>query len=263
MATIKLKPDDLDEQARRFEPVPLREPVFLNSLRKSGSHLLANILRMFVSPEQQYRGHYIQWPTLREHRGAFDPARNLLSVGHLVFGDTAALELAQVRKILLYRDPYTWVLAQARFFLSDQFQGELQHLKDPRLPVDDLLTMMILGIRGKYPALPEMYAFNVVGWMGSDTVHRVRYEDILLHRANLESEESAAYFRELLGACGIAPFPEDWAERVRVGGDPSRSGTARENLTGIAKELPEELPEKHRRLIEFAAPGLRRLLGYE
>jgi len=57
--------------------------------------------------------------------------------------------------------------------------------------------------------------------------------------------------------------PENWRERVEAGADRRRSGTARENLTGISIELPETLPERHRRLVDYAAPGLRRLLGYE
>ena len=49
---------------------------------------------------------------------------------------------------------------------------------------------------------------------------------------------------------------------MTVGADRRQSGTARENLTGIRLKLPDELPEKHCRLIEYAAPGLRSILGY-
>ena len=70
------------------------------------------------------------------------------------------------------------------------------------------------------------------------------------------------YFTSLLDACGISPQPLDWRERVRVGSDRRRSGTARENLTGINIRIPDVLPEAHRRLVDYAAPGLRTLLGY-
>ena len=78
----------------------------------------------------------------------------------------------------------------------------------------------------------------------------------------LESDEAEVYFRALLEACGISPVPGNWRERVQVGSDRKRSGTARENLTGIAVDLPDSLPERHRRLVDYAAPGLRQLLGY-
>jgi hypothetical protein len=65
-----------------------------------------------------------------------------------------------------------------------------------------------------------------------------------------------------LDACGIGLLPNNWRERVLTGADRRQSGTARENLTGIRLELPDSLPEKHKRLIEFHAPGLRKVLGY-
>ena len=73
--------------------------------------------------------------------------------------------------------------------------------------------------------------------------------------------EAEQFLGDLLGKCGIA-LPSDWRERVRLGSDPSQSGTARENLTGMGIELPEELPDMQKRLVDYAAPGLRAMLGY-
>lgn len=263
MAFIKLKPDTLDSETRRFAPAPLTAPVFLNSIPKSGSHLLRNILRMFVPVEQQYRAQFIQWPILQQHLAAFDPAHNYLSFGHLFFADASAIELSHVRKILLYRDPYDWVLSQARFFVSDEFQGNVDHIKSGRLSVDDLLSLMIFGIPGKNPSLADMYELNVAAWLGSSSVFPVRFEELNANANALDSAGAEDYFEALLGACGIAPIPKDWRDRVRAGADRRQSSTARENLTGVAIELPDELPERHRRLVDFAAPGLRSLLGYE
>jgi hypothetical protein len=262
MATIKLKGDTLDRDTARFNPAPIREPIFLNSIPKSGSHLLQNIIRMFVPLNQQYREQFIQWGNLKDHLHAFLPNFPFFSYGHLFFSDASAIELADVRKILLYRDPYDWVLARARFYLSDEFQGNLDYLKEGKLTVDDLLSLMIFGIHTKAPNLADMYDLNVAGWLGSSNVYPVRYEDLVSNIRDLESDDSESYFRALFGACGISSFPTDWRERVRVGSDRKRSGTARENLTGIALEIPESLPERHRRLVDYAAPGLRKLLGY-
>lgn len=261
MAIIKVKPDTLDAETARYAPASLNKPLFLNSIPKSGSHLLRNILRMFVPIEQQYRAQFIQWPNLRHHLDAFDPAKNYMSFGHLFFTDGSAIELAHVRKVLLYRDPYNWVLARARFYASDEFQGNLNHLKDGRINPDDLLSLMIFGIRTEVPSLTDMYDLNVVAWLGSDIVP-VRYEDLLRHVQNVDSPEAEAYFSELLASCGVSPLPGNWRERVATGADRRQSGTARENLTGIRVEIPQELPEKHRKLVDHVAPGLRALLGY-
>src|SRR3954447_21489324 len=103
---IKRNAATLDTEPLRFAPAPLTEPLFLNSIPKSGTHLLKNIIRMFVPVEQQYRAEFIQWQNLQQHLSAFDPRVSYFSHGHLFFSDASAIELAGVRKILLYRDPY-------------------------------------------------------------------------------------------------------------------------------------------------------------
>ena len=262
MPRILLKPDTLDDETARFAQQPLRAPLFLNSIQKSGSHLLQNVMRMFVPIAQQYREQFIQWPNLQQHLVAFDPARNMMSYGHLFFSDASAIELSGVRKILLFRDPYDWVLSRARFFLADEFQSNAEHLKSGRLSVDDLLSLMIFGIAGKVPSLADMYELNVAAWMASPDVYPVKYEDLKRFTEAPDNADAETFFRDLLEAAGIAP-PEDWRERVRTGADPKQSPTARENLSGVRLSLPEQLSTRHKRLVDFAAPGLRLLLGYE
>lgn len=261
MPHIKLKADTLDREIQRFAPAPLTSPIFLNSIPKSGTHLLKNILRMFVPIAQHYRAQFIQWGNLQQHLVAFDPRRSMFSYGHLFFSDASAIELAGVRKILLFRDPYDWVLARARFYLSDEFDGNVDYLKEGKLTVDELLSLMIFGIHTKAPKLADMYDLNVAAWLGASNVHAVRYEDLVGHVRNLDSAEAAVFFTALFEAAGIS-LPQDWRKRVVVGADRKHSGTARENLSGIGLDIPDSLPERHKRLVDYAAPGLRQLLGY-
>lgn len=260
MPVVKLPPDTLNLESARFAQSPLRQPVFLNSVQKSGSHLLRNVIRMFVPVEQQYQKQFVQWGNMPEHLEAWDSARNYLSWGHLFFSDASAIELAHVRKILLYRDPYDWVLARARFFMSENFESNVDIIKDGQLSIDDLLSLMIFGIHGKSPPMKDIFEFNAAAWLGSD-VHIVRFEELREHCRHLGSDGTEKFFMELFAACGIDPVPPDWRERVAIGSDRKLSGTARENLTG-AIDLPNELPVKHKRLVDYAAPGLRQLLGY-
>lgn len=259
MPQVILAPDTLDDANGSFVQLPLRQPVFLNSVPKSGSHLLRNIVRMFVPVEQQYGAQFIQWGNLQEHRQAFSPASNMLSWGHLFFGDASVIELAAARKILLVRDPYDWVLARARFFLSDAFRGNVEHLRTGKLTVEALLNLMIVGIHQKAPPLLDIYLNNAAAWVGTGT-YIVKYEDIVANLKQLDEPEAKAFFGGLLDACGIV-MPDDWRERVRVGSDKEQSGTAREKL-GVDIELPAILPDAQKRLVEVAAPGLRALLGY-
>jgi hypothetical protein len=261
MPTIVAKPDNLNELNRNFSQVPLREPVFLNSVPKCGTHLMRNIVRMFVPVEQQYHAAFIQYPILRRHAAAFSRSAPRLSWGHLLFSDDPAIALRHVHHVLLIRDPYDWVLARARFFLSDTFQGSLEHLKGGSVSVDEVLNMMILGIHEKVPTMQEIFLHNAVGWLGTKA-RIVRFEDLIGAVKKLESHDAESFFAGLLGDCGMGQLPGDWRERVRVGADPAQSGTARENLKWPAADVPDELPPMQKRLVDHAAPGLRELLGY-
>jgi hypothetical protein len=262
METIKIniKPDTLDDENRKFTHTKLREPLFLNSIPKSGSHLLRNIIRMFVPVEQQYAVQFIQFQFLHEHLGAFSDPRNFLSWGHLLFTDSTAVAVGKVRQIVLVRDPYDWVLARARFFVSDEFQG-FELLKEGTLSPEAILNMMILGIPEKAPPLLTLFTYNALAWLGTGA-HLVRYEELISALRDLDGKAGERYFTELFSICGIK-CPDDWRERVRVGSDPKQSGTARENLTGVKTMFPKELPHFQMKMIDFAAPGLRELLGYK
>jgi len=258
---VNVKPDTLDDENRRFVQRPLNQPLFLNSVPKSGSHLLRNIIRMFVPVDSQYQAEFIQHHFFQQHLAAFDPSRNMLSWGHLFFTEDFKALLANVRQIVLVRDPYQWVLARARFVLSNEFQGGLDQLKQPDVPVSSILNLMIEGIRPQLAPLAITYHYNAVAWLDAG-VHLVRYEDLVGALRSLDSEDSEAYFNFLFEACGIER-PDDWRERVRIGSDRKQSGTSRENLTGLAVKIPSELPAEQRSIVDRALPGLRALLGYE
>jgi hypothetical protein len=259
---VSVKPDTLDEENRKFVQRPLEQPLFLNSVPKSGSHLLRNIIRMFVPVESQYQAEFIQQQFIRQHLAAFDPSRNMLSWGHLFFTSEFKALLANVRQIVLVRDPYQWVLSQARFVLSNEFSAPgLEWIKGPDVPVDAILNLMIEGTRPQLPPLAVTYHYNAVAWLGPG-VHLVRYEDVVAALRELDGKDGDTYFHALLEACGIER-PDDWRERVRIGSDRKQSGTARENLTGVAAKLPSMLPAEQKISVDLAYPGLRSKLGYE
>ncbi|KPL69637.1 hypothetical protein SZ64_16970 [Erythrobacter sp. SG61-1L] len=261
MVRIRLKPDTLDEENRKFEQARLPGPLFLNSVPKSGTHLLRNIMRMFVPVEDQYKTQFIQWGNLQQHLMAFEPERRMLSWGHLLFSDVSAVETSSARTIVLVRDPYSWVLARARFFLSDEFGDNSMLVKSQRLSVDALITLMIFGVQKKSMSLRDMYMHNAVSWMGAGCPI-VRYEDIIAALKDLDGAGAESFFMGLFEACGLASVPDDWRERVRIGADRKQSSTASENLSNAGSAVPKVLGEKHRKLVDFAAPGLRELLGY-
>ena len=94
VARVRVKPDTLDDENRKFAQHPLDQPLFLNSIPKGGSHLLRNIVRMFVPVESQYQDEFIQYQFLQRHMAAFDPDRRMLSWGHLFAMDSTRSALA-------------------------------------------------------------------------------------------------------------------------------------------------------------------------
>lgn len=260
MPRITMMMDNLNERNAEFPQVPLTQPVFLNSVPKAGTHLIRNIMRMFVPVEQQYHATFIQHPILRQHGvPAFNPQRPMLSWGHLLYSDDAAILLRATRTVLMVRDPYDWVLARARFFMSENFDGMTNHLKGGRIDTNDLLNLMIFGIHDKAPGMEEIFRHNAVCWLGTKA-YVIRYEDMIKHLKQIESRQAELYFAGLFDACGIN-MPADWRARVAIGADRKQSATARENLDG-ATDLPDELPDMQKKLVDYAAPGLRALLGY-
>ena len=259
---IRLKPDNLDQENTKFRQVRLPRPLFLNSVPKSGSHLLRNIMRMFVPVEDHFKDQFIQWGNLQQYKHAFRADAKMLSWGHLLFSDASAVEAGPARKIILVRDPYSWALARARFFLSDEFGDANSVLvKNGELTVDSLVNLMIFGIQGKAMGMRDLFTYNAVAWLGSDAT-MFRYEELVSAVKALDTPEAEATFMRLFEAAGLAEVPDDWRERVRIGSDRKQSGTARENLSESGIVIPDELTQHQKQLVDYAAPGLRELLGY-
>ncbi|MDH5584240.1 MAG: hypothetical protein OEY82_10275 [Gammaproteobacteria bacterium] len=136
-------------------------------------------------------------------------------------------------------------------------------MKGGNASIDEVINMMIFGIHGKAPSLNEIFTHNAVAWLYTKT-RILRFEELLRNVRNLDSDEAETFFAQLLADCGINKLPDDWRERVRVGSDRNQSGTARENLVGGGNlDVPDELSDAQKDLVNYAAPGLRRILGYE
>ena len=262
MARIGGIPDTLDEQVVRFSQQPLKQPVMLNSVPKGGTHLLRNIMRMFVPVEQHYKADFVQVPNMHLHLDAFNPHAPMISAAHLLFSDQSWANVRTAKHILMVRDPYDWVLARARFFVSEEFQQDnIAHLKSGVFSADALINMMIFGIHQKSPGLIDIFTHNAAAWLGTG-VHLIRYEDLLGAVKDIESPEADALFADLFKACGIER-PDDWRARAVIGADRRYSRTARENLKPAnAITFPAELSPMQKALVDYNAPGLRALLGY-
>ncbi len=258
-AVIQGRPDTLNTEVSRFSQTPLTQTAFLNSVPKCGTHLLRNIVRMFVPVARHFDREFIQLQNLEQHQAALDPRRPAFSVGHLIYADMAALATRHARHVILVRDPYDYVLSRARFVFSEEFRHPMLEPLKAAASVDQVINFMIFGVPGKGPALREAFTFNAVAWMHTGA-EIVRYEDIVAALKTLDTPASEAFFGDLLGKFGIA-LPQDWRERVRIGSSREHSATDSGQLSGVP-DFPKTLSDGQKTLVDFAAPGLRALLGY-
>lgn len=259
VAVIRSRPDTLNSEVRRFAQAPLRQTAFLNSVPKCGTHLVRNIVRMFVPVEQHYDREFIQIQNLEQHKPGLDPRQPAFSTGHLVYADIAALRTQHARQVILVRDPYDYVLSRARFIFSDEFQNPLMEPLKRAGTVPQVINFMIFGVPAKAPGVRDIFTAHAVAWLHTG-VTLVRYEDVLAQVKALDAPAAEPFFRDLLGAFGIA-LPGDWRERVRIGADRRHSATDSAVLTGVP-DFPKALSDEQKALVDFAAPGLRSLLGY-
>jgi hypothetical protein len=255
----------------KFQHAPLKQPTVLITVAKSGSHLVRNILCMFMPWEQQEYGHTDLAP-IRERKIITHPS---FRWGHIPLQPNSANVLQNAKKILLVRDPYKWVLSMARFATTYLVSGRDRNYqphpndsiyKEKGVTLDELLSIIITGadIRNQHPSVRSAFVPVAVAWSTVD-VHLIRYEDICGHVKALndgtDTDETKEYFRQLVGAFNI-DLPDDWKARVLAGSDRRISMTARENLRE-RYEIPNELPEKFKKLVNFTAPGLREYFNYE
>ena len=262
MPQINLEPDRLEEMTGHLVRTPITVPTFLNSVPKCGTHLIKNIVRTFVPEQQHYNETFIQIPILQQHLGAFNPSRPRLSWGHMLYSDKSGIALRDAYHILMVRDPYDWVLARMRFFMSDNFRGNMENLKSGQLTLEEVMNLMIWGIHQKAPPLKDIFDLNACAWLGTRAVV-VKFEDLLHHATHVDTPAAEEFFYNLLKPMGMESLPDDWRDRVRLGSSKELSGTYRDNLSGRALDIPRELPNTQKRLVDHAAPGLRALLGYE
>jgi len=261
MPRIALQPDTLEEYIGQFERSPITVPTFLNSVPKCGTHLIKNVVRAFVPVEQHYEDVFIQIPILQQHAKAFNPAKPSLSWGHLLYTDNAGIALRDAYHILMVRDPYDWVLARTRFFLSDNFRGNMENLKSGQLTLDEIMNLMIFGIHQKAPPMRDIFDLNACAWVGT-RARILKFEELLHHVRNLDTDDAESFFHGLLTPMGLKELPPDWRERIRIASNEKLSATHRDNLRGKALDIPKELPATQKALVDYALPGLRQFLGY-
>ncbi len=242
--------------------------VFGNAMPKSGSQMLAQLLRGLqrISLLVLVEDHPVRMITAEgRHRGLDEILSDLdrLQPGDIGWGYLHAraefierLTRPQVSTFFLYRDPRDLLLSRI-FYATQMHEGH--GLRAHFLALPDLearILATIQGIPGELPGIADDYA-RYLDWIDTSGVFVVRFEDFIEHR-----QETLTRLLDNLELKGVRFLVEreQAIDLLNRSMDPARSPTYRAGKTGGWRE--HFTPASIARFKETAGELLIRL-GYE
>ena len=227
--------------------------------------LLRNILAMFV-PWKEIYWTFITNNNLVQHQEAIQSPHYKFFTGHLDHTPETSILMRDFTLILNIRDPYGYVLSNARSFYSQpKYKDSVlaRYIQDHSVSFDDVVPLMINGVcfHGEVvPNVAEVYVNKAMNWFRS-AGKVVSHEELCRHIQNLSTSEAKTYFQDILDLLQI-DRPRDWRQRVSSGSAPEISTTFSGNL-GPDVDRRNHLLESEKALFSLVAPHLREILGYE
>lgn len=242
----------------------VRPPIIVNSLPKSGTHLLLQMARAI--PNTRYLGGFVAhaWSvTLRERSPeAICRRLNLLLPGevvgaHIKYHPTIAewFRRNSAIHLFIYRDPRDVVLSEESYLMEmapwHRLHRVLRHVPEK----EERLRLLIEGVPEIYPDIRSRVR-SFVAWLEDPSVIGVRYEDLI----SPSRRRIISRLAEQICACAPSYGPSHaLADRMEHAIDPQRSITFRE---GGAQKWRYRMSQKHVDLTEQMAGNEIRRLGY-
>jgi hypothetical protein len=190
--------------------------------------------------------------------------KQMLFTGHVKREPRVSSLLKAHKVVLLVRDPYDYVLANARYFYSAEMADRHPlpaFLQEKGVPFNDTVTYLIAGgtyERGAVDSVQETFLRYALMWLDrADLI--VRYEDIIKYIEEISTPGAMNFFSTVLSPLGL-DLPYDWRARVLA-------GSVRDLSTTDSSDSPyrniRHLTTAQRALFRAVAPELRAVLGYE
>ena len=250
----------------------INPPLLCNSIPKSGTHLLLQILEA-IPNIRNYGTFLASTPavTLKERSQnntiyiikRFVPGE--IIPAHLYYYPNFMNELTQKNclKFFIYRDPRDELLSEVLYITHSYPTHRLHHYFAHKLRnLDERITVGILGskdsnLKNIYRNVAERYS-RYCGWLNCEDICAVKFEDLV--GAN-----------RYITLCHIAEFyinhtnpklldTRDLVQRMEANINPANSHTFRKGEVGGWKEV---FTEKHKEQMKAVAGKLLVYLGYE
>ncbi len=250
-----------------FQGVPI---LFANSMPKSGSHLLFQLMEGFcqIGPFVETGGGPIRTITIKGRLRSQDEIladlRRLRS-GDFGWGYLRATEenfhlLCQPGWVnyFIIRDPRDMLVSHV-FYATDMYEGHGMHKYYQSISFDERLKTAIQGIDREDLHLSNVRARydRIEGWFSRPEVMTLHFEDLILERerwvhAMLDRLESSGY--------RLTIDRSEALRRVIEAVNPAKSSTFRKGKVGGWRE---HFTEEHKQLFKDVAGDLLICLGYE
>jgi sulfotransferase 6B1 len=265
MTTSDVRADGPDRGQESGQP--LVPPVFLNSVPKSGTHLVKQILSGFPGlrhreGDEFYEGYPNQIEAHRQRLGS--PGAGRLASGHVYYSETwhRMLDEFGYRRLFLYRDPRDVVVSLMHFYtyrLPDH-PGYV-HLSRCLHTNRDRLRALIIGFEHDGLGIPgiDQWCRRFLNWRHDPGALCLTFEELLRSK-----ESQRASIRSIVRYLGTKPLPveceEDVIDAMQAGINPATSFTFRRGEIGSWRE---EFDAETTIIFKALAGDLLIELGYE
>ncbi|MEZ4642051.1 MAG: hypothetical protein R3E31_04805 [Chloroflexota bacterium] len=259
----------------RRQQQPDKRPLLINSIPKSGTHLLKNIV--LAIPGTYFRADLAETAVLPTphaqlaylQAGLYDLRPGVVYIGHIPYSPLVADWLRQqgVRQIFIYRDPRDYTISLTHYIMRER-----RNLYDTFATQPDDEARLLLAICGSGggqraysyatpDALPNvhfMYA-AFLGWRSEADVLAVRYED-LIGADGAAAATAVSTLRRILTHLHM-PISDTLLDAMRHEGmQPAHSPTYRQ---GRSHAWQSEYRAAHHAAFTAIAPTLLNELGYQ
>lgn len=212
-------------------------PIVVNSLPKSGTHLLLQITKAL--PNTRYLGRFVATTpslTLRE-RSEEDLAKRINRVlpcetlgAHLHYSKSTAEAVGQINALhlFIYRDPRDVIASEAHYLAKMNRWHRMHSAFKVKTDIRSRFQLAIDGVDARYPEANKRL-LPYAGWLTDPDVIAIRYEDLAGPCQRAEIGRIVEAWRDRRGkATGVDGLVSILHNAI----DPHKSHTFREGGTG-------------------------------
>ncbi len=250
----------------------LQKPVLINSIPKSGTHLLSNML--FSVPYSQMRGDATDADKFSDDSERFEFVKNQLTdfsedtvfLAHIPHSQQIDnwLEEKGIKQVFVLRDPRDVAVSMHYYVMKSKGKHYHFPLYNQLQTNEERLLRVIEGFGDgetsynvNSESIPNLKLFYeaYLPWIESPNTYVVKFEDLINPTKKYEEVQ------ELLKFLEITPSNANIDRMIQRGQNPKRSGTFRKGKTGGWKD--EFQPEHIEAFERVFGNELLKKLGYE